>query len=204
MMSKLFIRICCSLFQRFLGLIRLSTHSKNLTRHLDQNQGRLCQSQLFRFQNLNIVLIQNKRKWLYQFPGMFLLIDEDLVVLQIIRQCRMFLGELLLLLVFMAIMRIVIFQILLVIPQAICIEVYLPQKSRVVVLPEIQVAPTIPLILLRPLLNHVVPHGTDRHLLAMASGYINSMLKIQTWLSILYSIYLFRVFNFIVVQGRMS
>ena len=109
------------------------------------------------------------------------------MVLQIIRQCRMFLGELLLLLVFMAIMRTVIFQILLVIPQAICIEVYLPQRSRVAVLPEVQVAPSIPLILLRPLLNHVVPHGTDRHPLAMASGYINSMLKIQTWLSILCS-----------------
>ena len=86
-MSKLFVGIRCSLFQRFLGLIRLSTHSKNLTRHLDLNQGRLCLSQLFRFQNLNIVLIQNKRNWLYQFPGMFLLTEGDLVVLQIIRQC---------------------------------------------------------------------------------------------------------------------
>ena len=89
----------------------------------------------------------------------------------------------------------------------ICVEVYLPQKKyyyRVAVLPEVQVAPSIPLILLRSLLNHVVPHGTDRHLLAMASGYINNMLKIQTWLSILYIFYLFRVFIFIEVQGRMS
>ena len=39
------------------------------------------------------------------------------------------------------------------------IEVFLLQKSRVLLLPEVQVAPSIPLKLLRPLLNHVVPHG---------------------------------------------
>ena len=73
----------------------------------------------------------------YQFPGIFLLVEGDLVVFQIIRQCRMFLGEVSLLLVFMAIMRTVIFQILHVIPQAICIEVFLPQQSRVALLPEV-------------------------------------------------------------------
>ena len=58
--------------------------------------------------------------------------------------------------------------------------------------PEVQSSSTS-----RPLLNHVVQHGTDRHLLAMASEYINSMLKIQTWLGILCNFYLFRICFFL-------
>ena len=56
------IGICCYHFQQFQEPIRLKVFCLLNQLNKDLNRGRLCLSQLFRFLNLNIVLIQNRRK----------------------------------------------------------------------------------------------------------------------------------------------